>query len=149
MSDSKTPTPDLPAPAASAKPWLFKKGKSGNPRGRIKNEVAISELTRKLLESKEIKVEYSFPKDGVMVKKQMYLECDRPLNDLMIFQLINQGMDGDIAAIREVLDRGYGKAPQHTDITTAGAKITQRVYKITEQKQKETLEHLHNNADSI
>jgi hypothetical protein len=149
MSDPITTTPVLPVTKPPAKPWQFQKGKSGNPRGRIKNEVAISELTRKLLESKEIKVEYSFPKNGVMIKQRMYLECDRPLNDLMIFQLIKQGMDGDIAAIREVFDRGYGKAPQHTDITTAGDKITQRVYNITEQPQKEKLEQLHNDANNI
>ena len=43
--------------------------------------------------------------------------------DALISVLLEKALTGDIPAIKELFDRGFGKAPQATDITSGGEKI--------------------------
>lgn len=43
----------------------------------------------------------------------------RPLADA----LVNKGLTGDVPAIKEIADRGLGKAPQALDLSTLGKEL--------------------------
>jgi hypothetical protein len=77
--------------------YKFKKGQTGNPNGRPK-----------LIDLKEV-IQSEVGDEGI---KQV------------IRALMAKAAKGDVRAIQELFDRGYGKATQHTDITSGGEKIT-------------------------
>jgi hypothetical protein len=79
----------------------FKKGESGNPKGRPK----IPELNGALAEI------LSDEKDGVMALKAV------------LMALRARAVKGDVRAIELLLDRAYGKSKGHTDITSNGETI--------------------------
>lgn len=88
-----------------SKDWLFKKGQSGNPNGRPVGSVSIVEgIKRKLL---EIEPE----------NKKTYLE-------LFLSKLFRKAIrDGDVALIRDMINRVDGMPKQHTDITSGDKPI--------------------------
>lgn len=73
----------------------FKPGKSGNPHGRPKKLPAIDKLMADVLGSI----------DGKDSEAQAILEA-----------LANRAKKGDVRAAEVLLDRGYGKAKQTTEI---------------------------------
>jgi hypothetical protein len=44
--------------------------------------------------------------------------------DAVVMKLRQMALQGNVKAIEMLLDRAYGKATQHTDITSGGEKIT-------------------------
>lgn len=78
----------------------FKKGQSGNPKGRSKKQLALQELIRKFAEA---------PGDG---------ETGNRLVDAA-WALVFMGEGGNVAALRLLFEYGYGKAPQRIEIERA------------------------------
>ena len=81
----------------------FKKGETGNPKGR---PPVIPELKALLAE--------------VMGEEKQGLTAVKAL----LKSLMQRAIKGDTAAARELLDRAYGKATLPIDHTTGGDKIT-------------------------
>ena len=82
--------------AKDIEPYKFKKGQTGNPNGRPK-----------LIDLKEV------------IQSEV---CDEGIKQV-IRALMAKAAKGDVRAIQELFDRGYGKATQHTDITSGGEKL--------------------------
>ena len=82
-------------------PHKFKKGQSGNPKGRPKLP-DISEALKKVLNEE---------KDGIKAL------------DAVLKSLRNKAIKGDVRAIQELLDRAYGKSKQFIDHTTKGESL--------------------------
>ena len=82
-----------------AKP--FKKGQSGNPKGRPKLPDLSQAIAKVLAEEK----------DGMTAL------------DAILKALRAKAAKGDVRAAQELLDRGFGKSKQSIDHTTAGEKI--------------------------
>ena len=80
----------------------FKKGQSGNPKGRPKLPDLSQAIAKVLAEEK----------DG-MIALEAILKALRA-----------KAVKGDVRAAQELLDRGFGKSKQSIDHTTDGEKIT-------------------------
>jgi hypothetical protein len=83
-------------------PHKFKKGQSGNPKGRPKMP-DLREAVAKVL---------SEEKDGMQAV------------EAVLKALRAKAVKGDVRAAAELLDRAYGKAKQAIDHTTNGKDIT-------------------------
>jgi hypothetical protein len=81
----------------------FKKGQSGNPKGRPKLPDLKAAIAKVLAEEK----------DG-MDALEAILKAQRA-----------KAAKGDTRAAEFLMDRGYGKAQQFMDLTTGGDKITE------------------------
>jgi len=82
----------------------FKKGQSGNPKGRPPVIPLIKEMIEKII-----------GEEGI---------------DDILQALIARAKKGDVLAAREILDRYYGKAKQNVDVTSNGDSIIMPVIKI-------------------
>jgi hypothetical protein len=87
----------------------FKKGQSGNPKGRPPDLPLINDMVAKVL---------SQEKNGITG-----LEA-------IVNALTNTAAKGDVRAAQELMDRYYGKPKQTMDVTSGGEKIIMPVIKI-------------------
>jgi hypothetical protein len=126
-----------------------KPGETHNPNGRPKKEKCFSDIARTLLGAKKIDIEYTYPKDGKNFTRKMHVESDKPMYHSLVAALIREGMDGNVQAIKELIDRTDGKVTEHLDHTTKGKEVTQNIYNILDASQKETIEEVHRMANSI
>ena len=78
-------------------------GESGNPNGRPRKGFAMTDIMRQMLDE------------------------NGNISKAIMSKLLQMAASGDMAAIREVLDRLEGKPLQSTDITSLGDKIEGRV----------------------
>ena len=83
----------------------FKKGQSGNPKGRPKLPDIKAAMAKVLAEEK----------DGMDA-----LEA-------VLKALRTRAIKGDVRAAQELLDRGYGRSKQSIDHTTDGEKISVKI----------------------
>ena len=83
-------------------PHKFKKGQSGNPNGRPKKLPELDKLLADVLGEE---------KDGITAA------------EVILKKLRQMAAQGNIRAAEVLLDRGYGKPKQHTDITSKGESI--------------------------
>lgn len=83
----------------------FKKGQSGNPKGRPKMP-DLSDAIAKILNDE---------KDG------------KTALEAILAALRAKAAKGDVRAAQELLDRAYGKSQQKIDHTTQGEKIQQTI----------------------
>ena len=90
----------------------FKKGESGNPNGRPVGSRNRSTIVKQWLEVKKI------AKNPISSKEE-----ELEIQDMMVLALINKALKGDVNAFKELMDSGYGKLLNSTDITTKGEKI--------------------------
>ena len=89
----------------------FKKGISGNPKGRPKGTVSIVTALKRRLEE---------VKDKSNGEKKTYLEY-------FIDQVIKKSIeDGDVAMMKDVIDRVDGKPQQFVDLTTNGLSLIEK-----------------------
>jgi hypothetical protein len=88
----------------TGRPGTFPPGVSGNPNGRPPRGWTWKEL---LIEAAEE------AKQG-----------GEPAKKLLARKLVEKGLEGDVAAIKEFGDRIDGKSMQSTDLTSGGEKIT-------------------------
>ncbi len=47
--------------------------------------------------------------------------------EAIVSVLLKKGLKGDISAIRELFDRGFGRAPQSMDVTSKGEGVTNKI----------------------
>ena len=83
-------------------PHKFKKGQSGNPNGRPKKLPELDKLLADVLGEE---------KDGITAA------------EAILKKLRQMAAQANIRAAEVLLDRGYGKPKQHTDITSNGESI--------------------------
>lgn len=121
---------------------LFQPGVSGNPHGRPKKEKCFSDIARQLLAAKKIDIEYTFPSGGVMKTAKVHLESTKTIYHGLIAALVKEGMDGNVQAIKELIDRTEGKAQEHIDHTTKGKELAQPIFQLIDTKTKEMCEQL-------
>lgn len=88
-----------PSPSPATR---FKKGQSGNPKGKPKMPDLKEAMARSLGETN---------KDGTTALDQI------------IQALRRKAAQGDVRAAELLLARGFGKVPEKVDVTTAGEKI--------------------------
>jgi hypothetical protein len=101
----------------------FMPGHTGNANGRPKKINTFSDTARALLASKKIDIEYTFPHNGVLKTAKVHFESSKTINHALIAALIKEGMDGNVQAIKELIDRTEGRAKESIDHTTLGEKI--------------------------
>mgnify|MGYP003111431424 CR=1 FL=1 len=85
----------------------FKKGQSGNPKGRPKGSLNRSTIARRWLEATRKGKNPLTGEDEVLSQE-----------DIITLALIRKGMDGDVPAYRALMDSGYGTAKDTIDINT-------------------------------
>ena len=90
----------------------FKKGESGNPNGRPVGSRNRSTIVKQWLEVKKI------AKNPISNKEE-----ELEIQDMMTLALINKALKGDVNAFKELMDSGYGKLVNSTDVTTKGESI--------------------------
>ncbi len=101
------------------KPW--KKGESGNPKGKAPGTISLESRIRKLLEGDEL------PKS---LKDAIKAQCgtDKKAIDAMIMVGMLQAIQGDANWFKAVLEHGYGKPIAKVESTGKdGGKIQQDV----------------------
>ncbi|OIN55864.1 DUF5681 domain-containing protein [Arsenicibacter rosenii] len=104
-----------PNAADNLKP--FPPGTSGNPKGRPKGP--ISQLLKEFGESSEIVFSVSITRGGKKASSEATISAgdDRTINELIAAKLLQMAMDGDIKAIREVLNRTEGRPHQSVTLS--------------------------------
>jgi hypothetical protein len=80
----------------------FKKGQSGNPKGRPKKLPELDKLLADVLGDEQ---------------------KDMTAAEAILRKLRQMALAGNLRAAEILLDRGYGKPKQHTDITSNGESI--------------------------
>ena len=93
-------------------PHNFKKGQSGNPKGRPKGTRSRSTIVQQWLESSEVIIN---PLTGKNQRLQQ--------SDIITLALIKKARKGDVQAFKELMDSGYGKTLTSVDVTTQGEKL--------------------------
>lgn len=85
----------------------FKKGQSGNPKGRPKGSLNRSTIARRWLEATRKGKNPLTGEDEVLTQE-----------DVITLALIRKAMDGDVSAYKALMDSGYGTAKDTIDINT-------------------------------
>ena len=92
-------------------PW--KPGESGNRSGRPKRgpisdafaRMLDQQVPKAMLEASKLKGNKALPKKPTFA-------------DLMAFSMFNQVLKGNVAAVKEILNRTEGKTPQHVNLSS-------------------------------
>lgn len=85
----------------------FKKGQSGNPKGRPKGSLNRSTIARRWLEATRKGKNPLTGEDEVLTQE-----------DVITLALIRKAMNGDVSAYKALMDSGYGTAKDTIDINT-------------------------------
>jgi hypothetical protein len=85
----------------------FKKGQSGNPKGRPVGSKGRSTIARRWLEATRKGKNPLTGEDEVLTQE-----------DVITLALIRKAMDGDVAAYKALMDSGYGTAKDTIDLRT-------------------------------
>jgi hypothetical protein len=93
-----------PKKSDAFKEKIFKKGVSGNPKGRPIGSLSLRDRMKKFL---ELDVQVAMP-DGTITSQTVL--------DSVILSLLAQALKGNTIAIKEVLDRNFGKEPEKLEI---------------------------------
>jgi hypothetical protein len=118
MDDSKSKTLQRkinPKSLANLRPC--KPGETHNPNGRPKLQNCSADIARQILESKSIDLTITFP-DGK--KKNLSLTSDQSLLYDGLSAVMRKGLAGDVQALKEILDRGYGKVLDKLQVESDG-----------------------------
>ena len=92
----------------------FKKGQSGNPKGRPKKGEAWADVANQLLDSNEIDITMKMSNGKI---KNLNLEADKSFRHAVIIGQIKQAMDGNVQAARELADRTEGKSRERREVS--------------------------------
>jgi hypothetical protein len=116
VSESKMSKQGLPQ-------WA--KGTIVNP-GNTREKRIFSRTVQELLQSKQIDVTFTIDSgDGDSKKKRIKVDSDKALAYGLAAAMIIRGMKGDAAAIRELINRAEGRAPEVERIPEAPEKSGQ------------------------
>lgn len=91
-------------PKVNDRPWLFKPGQSGNPKGGVKGLVRFHTTLNQLLERK-IDFNDVLAKDG---KQRM------TVLEAICLRLMKEALNGNMRAIEFIIERIEGKTPDVT-----------------------------------
>lgn len=89
-------------------PW--KKGGSGNPYGKGKRPLFMSEALREVMEAKSVRLHLYKEVDGVGTHKDLNLRVDRNFYHAAAVAVALKAAEGDLGAIQYITDRLEGKA---------------------------------------
>ena len=92
---------------------LFKKGVSGNPKGRPPDSDSFAGTMRTLLDAQTMSVKWTAEE----VQREIEVTSNKNLYYAIAATLITRAMAGNIPAIREVMDRVEGKPVQKVETT--------------------------------
>ncbi len=98
----------------------WKKGVSGNPKGRPKKGEAWADVANDLLDSKEIDITMK-TSDGKT--KRLNLGADKSFRHAVIIGQISAAINGNVQAARELADRTEGKAKETREVTNKNEPI--------------------------
>jgi|GEM_PF-2048859 len=98
----------------------WKKGVSGNPKGRPKKGEAWADVANALLDSKEIDITMK-TSDGKT--KRLNLGADKSFRHAVIIGQISAAINGNVPAARELADRTEGKAKETREVTNKNEPI--------------------------
>ena len=90
----------------------FKKGQSGNPKGRPVGAKSRSTIAKRWLETEE---KLKNPITGTQESLSQ--------EDIITLSLVKKARSGDVSAYKSLMDSAYGAPIQQTDITTDGEPI--------------------------
>ena len=90
----------------------YKKGQSGNPNGRPKGKKSLSTLLKKYLKAR---IDFRNP-----IKQNK--EDKKAISDIIAMRLLFKAINGDIVAIKEIMDRTEGKVLDKRELTGANGK---------------------------
>lgn len=101
----------------------FKKGQSGNPKGRPKGSLNRSTIARRWLEAARK------GKNPITGEDEMLTQ-----EDVITLALVRKAMDGDVAAYKAIMDSGYGTAKDTIDINanTSGVDFDELMKKLSD-----------------
>ena len=109
---------------ATDSPTTFKKGKSGNPKGKKKGTKSFNTLWKKAVK----KIAEANP------------EIIKSLDDLDI-QLINKAIaeakNGNYQFYKDIYDRRLGKAKESLDLTSQGGKVEGIIFEVIKKNETE------------
>ena len=88
----------------------WKPGQSGNPKGRPPKGRCFTDAAREMLSAKEIDIFYTAGDEKI---KRLHLKSSFTLYHGLVAALIQRGLNGDVAAIKELIDRAEGKVTEH------------------------------------
>lgn len=88
------------------------KGHTANPAGRPKGTYKYGEWYQDKLNSKKIDISIAITRDGKTEKQRFKYSADKSFRELLFVKLFQKALDGEIMAIRELLDRSEGKPTQ-------------------------------------
>lgn len=131
--------------SSSDKPWQFKPGHSGNPAGRPLKENTFSDIARELLASKEIHIEYTYPKNGRLIKSSMNITSDNTINHTLVAALVKEAMDGNVNAARELIDRTEGRSKERVE-HSGKIEGTRPIITVTSQKAADAVQEIIDNG---
>ena len=95
------------------KPW--KKGQSGNPKGRPKKGSTWSEVANQLLDAQALDIRLTLP-NGKKHEITCSIEDGNTIRHAVVGALVVEALKGNIPAIRELADRTEGKPAQKLEV---------------------------------
>lgn len=82
----------------------WKVGESGNPKGKPKGAMSLREHMKKFL---DLNIQVKMPNGSIQ---------DQTIMDSIILTLLSQAQKGNIIAIKEVLERNFGKEAEKIEV---------------------------------
>ncbi len=105
---------------------LSKPGKTNNPNGRPPKERTFSDTARQMLSAEAMDITYTYPSKGLKsgnITRRVNLKSTKTFYHGMVAALVCEGLDGNVAAIRELVNRVEGLPPQSIDLKSGGRRI--------------------------
>jgi len=92
-------------------------GKKGGPKGKRKSH---DQVMREWLQLTIKELKYPIISK---LAQQLKISEDSTIDDLFRFSLLTNGMKGNVRAITEAFNRGFGRGKMEVDITSGGQKL--------------------------
>ena len=97
----------------NAPPHAWKKGQSGNPKGRPRKGKTFTETLRSLMIANKLNLKITTKRPGEKVEIQTFdIEADQNMYYALSMTLIHKSLEGDVQAINTIFDRLEGKPLQ-------------------------------------
>lgn len=110
----------------------FKKGQSGNPKGKIAGTKNRATIARKVLEMRG-----ALPEEAMKKLKNLFpdIKNDMTIEELMTIKMVGEAITkGDTQAYKVVMDSGYGSPSQAITGDNGGPVQFEEVRKITDKE---------------
>jgi len=94
---------------------MFEKGKSGNPNGRPKKGSAWADIYNEILDSSIITMTLEI--DGQIIQRSLKVQDNKTMRYALGVKLLEEGLTGNVQAIKEMSDRTEGKPRDKVQIS--------------------------------